>query len=298
MTPVPFSVVACGVCGLGRTVYAADAPDPSTTYPSDYAFHHREEGPATARGRSAAERRARASGSLAYWRWCDPRYADFGRIRGVDARVLDVGCGSGRFLRRFRELGWRAQGIEPSGSAAALARADGFDVEESSIEAAHPAVGAFDLVFLHHSFEHSDDPARAMATCASALRPGATIALALCNFDAPGVRFFEGAWPPLEIPRHRFHYTPTSARRLLDAHGVEPTEVHFQNHLGDLMPAFRNLRALSRARRSGDRLVPRSSPRRPGGGFAPRLTSPYLPILHAVRSDPRPSFLLLGRRRG
>lgn len=48
-------------------------------------------------------------------------YAPFLSLLAPGARILDVGCGSGRDLRAFREAGYEAHGLEPSPAMARIA---------------------------------------------------------------------------------------------------------------------------------------------------------------------------------
>ncbi|HLY76930.1 MAG TPA: class I SAM-dependent methyltransferase [Thermoplasmata archaeon] len=245
---------------------------------------------------------AAASGGLTYYRWCNPLAADFGgqELRGPGA-ALDVGCGAGDLLSRLRELGWNASGIEPSHSAAAVAHQRGFSVQEASIEDAVVPLDAFDLVIFRHTLEHTRRPERVLAKCIRALRPGGIIAVAVPNFDSPGRRFFGAAWPPLEVPRHLYHFTEGSIRTLLRTQGAVVETVAFNNELGDVLTGIGNmvrLRSRDSARRTPGTGRVGTARGRPLNLYALSywFTALYAPALRLVGLELRSSVLALGRR--
>jgi SAM-dependent methyltransferase len=82
------------------------------------------------------------------------------------AKVLDFGCGDGRFLNAFQARGWDTYGVEPS-TAVAFAR-------HRRLESV-PRDASFDLVFLHHVLEHLPHPLALLRELAAALREGGAL---------------------------------------------------------------------------------------------------------------------------
>lgn len=258
-------------------------------YPQEYPFHRAPSPTAQARSARRSRRVAQLLGSIGYWRWCDPEFADFEEGNGRSRLALDVGCGAGRYLSRLTELGWKAQGIEPSASAAESARAKGFSVQTSTAEEARYPDRTFDLVTMYHSLEHCERPQVAVRQAIGALKPGGVIAIALCNFDSPGRRFFAPAWPFLELPRHRYHFSPRSIGTLLERAGAPVDAVYYHNDLAGVSTALGNM-----ARRAPGR------PARSGPGEPPGLTTllslAYAPLLRGAGLSMRASFLVRARR--
>ena len=118
--------------------------------------------------------------------------------------LLDVGCGEGSFLWLMRELGWTVRGVELDPRAAAVARARGLEITESSIEQASLPSDAFDVITMSHVIEHVLDPVSVLAAVRRALRPGGMLYLFTPNGESWGHAMFGEAWYPLEPPRH-FH---------------------------------------------------------------------------------------------
>jgi len=90
------------------------------------------------------------------------------------AKVLDFGCGDGKFLNRFQDLGWETYGIELSTSAA---------FSRHGRLMSPPQDGTFDLVFLNHVLEHIDTPLGLLRQLAGALREGGRLFVSVPRID-------------------------------------------------------------------------------------------------------------------
>jgi 2-polyprenyl-3-methyl-5-hydroxy-6-metoxy-1,4-benzoquinol methylase len=145
------------------------------------------------------------------------------RARG---RLLDVGCGSGTYLRAMRDLGWEVCGVEVNAEAARLARERwGLDVRQGTLEEAGLPGSEFDVITFWHTLEHLPSPRRALAECRRLLRPGGLIMLETPNCAGPGARLFGERWFHLDAPRHLYAFTPDTLRRLLAQLGFTAVQV-------------------------------------------------------------------------
>lgn len=145
------------------------------------------------------------------------------RFPGRGARLLDVGCGNGKFVAQMKSVGWEAVGIDPDPISSAQAAAAGLDVRSGSIETL-PGIddNSFDAVSLHHVIEHLHRPLDTLRRCWQVLKPGGTIVIATPNFSSFGRSAFRADWFPLSPPMHLVMFTPDSLRGALKAAGFEP----------------------------------------------------------------------------
>lgn len=104
------------------------------------------------------------------------------------SRVLDVGCGEGRFCRMLQAPGRRVVGIDPTSSLIAAARAR--DAEGRYLRAIAEALpfagGVFDVVVSYLSLIDIPDIDAAIPEMARVLAPGGTLLIAnLTSFNTP-----------------------------------------------------------------------------------------------------------------
>jgi len=90
------------------------------------------------------------------------------------ARVLDFGCGDGKFLDRLQNRGWETYGIEPAMSVA-FSRHRRLEVP--------PQDASFDFVILHHVLEHVPNPLDLLRQLGGATREGGILFISLPRLD-------------------------------------------------------------------------------------------------------------------
>lgn len=208
----PVRVVECRTCGLGFREPRPGAEELEARYRS-----LRDE-------RYVAEQKGRRRSCRRSLRLLE-RYAPDRR-----GRLLDVGCSAGYFLSEADAAGWSVFGLEPSAWKAARARAllgpgGRGRVQETTLEKAPFAGGAFDAVVMWDVLEHVADPEAALAQTARLLRPGGILALNVPDVWSPVARLLGRRWPLL-LPEHLFYFSRRSLRRLLGGAGFEVLGFH------------------------------------------------------------------------
>ena len=234
-----FEYLECARCG---TVQLIDVPDLSRYYPEDYYAHNDaplleiERGwkrriAARAIGRYLMGLPSKLGARLAKRRpWITAQFPEYiralaGRIN-FDSRILDYGCGRGDLLRTLRVFGFRdltgADKFIRSGITYGDVKIDKRGLDD--LEA------GFDLVMLHHSFEHLPDPQNALGQVHRILSPGgvALIRIPVVNFawETYGVD-----WVQLDPPRHLFLYTERSFRSMADEAGFKVERVTYDSEI-------------------------------------------------------------------
>jgi SAM-dependent methyltransferase len=105
-----------------------------------------------------------------------PALVDMLIASAAPARVLDIGCGTGKAGALFVDRGCAVLGVEPDARMAAVARRHGLEVEVAPFEEWDPAGRLFDLAVSGQAW-HWIHPERGARVVAGALRPGGWLAL-------------------------------------------------------------------------------------------------------------------------
>lgn len=129
-------------------------------------------------------------------------------------RLLDVGCGGGRFLEFMVDLGWNAEGVDFDPVAVRSARSRGLEARLGTLEAQGYPDNRFDAVVMNHSIEHVHDPSRLLRECRRILKPGGRLVVTTPNSESWGHEKFGDSWLHLDPPRHIHVFNPSSLGRL------------------------------------------------------------------------------------
>ena len=134
--------------------------------------------------------------------------------------ILDIGCAAGYFLRTMREMGWEVSGVEPDADAAARAAGvEGAVVKRRALGPGEFGSGSFDVITLWSVLEHLHDPLGTLRLAADLLKPDGCMFIEVPNFASLERLLFQGKWFGLDLPRHLYHFTPTTLTRLLSKAG-------------------------------------------------------------------------------
>ena len=203
---IEFWIGECSGCGVLRTLPAMAEGELAAFYPDDYWGVENEP----------------------TQQWINSSQADklqfLSDCKLTSGRVLDVGCGSGFFLRAIDSARWDRFGVEISQGAAEAARqAIGGDrIFTGTLNQSAYERSAFDVVTLWSALEHTNQPRATLAEARRILKPGGSLIVQLPNADSYQLRLFEGRWFALDVPRHRYHFTPAKLESLLSGAGFSP----------------------------------------------------------------------------
>jgi 2-polyprenyl-3-methyl-5-hydroxy-6-metoxy-1,4-benzoquinol methylase len=130
---------------------------------------------------------------------------------GEVGSLLDVGAGTGDFLKVAKEKGWQVHGMEPNKNAAKLALEKGIDLKASLNDFEGKQ---FDVVTLWHVLEHIPDLEETILKLAALVKPQGTLIIAVPNFKSFDARHYGKFWAAYDVPRHLWHFSKKSMKNL------------------------------------------------------------------------------------
>ena len=136
-----------------------------------------------------------------------------------DARVLDVGCGLGLYVRRFRSLSDQVYGVDVDADKVREASLTLPNISEAPAEHLPYADGTFDVVLSHEVLEHVTDDVAAVREAVRVLKPGGHLVIFVPNrwypFETHGI-YWRGQYHFGNIPL--VNYMPNTVRARLCPH--------------------------------------------------------------------------------
>lgn len=124
-----------------------------------------------------------------------------------DTKILDVGCGSGDLLKKLEKTGCKKLvGIDPylkedtiySQNLKILSK-DFLEIDEK-----------FDLIMMHHSFEHMHNPKEIFSHIANVLEDTGICMIRIPVADSWAYKHYASDWVQLDAPRHFYLHTDAS----------------------------------------------------------------------------------------
>lgn len=144
----------------------------------------------------------------------------------ADSAILDVGCGTGEALVNLHNLGFnRLEGIDPFVERDLHYRS-GVRIYRREM-AQH--TGSYDLVMMHHAFEHMADPVGALTEAHRLVKPGGFALIRVPVAATHAWRTYGEGWVQLDPPRHLFVPSEAGMRTLAGRTGFQLEAVEYDS---------------------------------------------------------------------
>ena len=135
--------------------------------------------------------------------------------------LLDVGCGTGDFLKTAKDNNWIVSGIEPNAEARTIANQKTenavFDIEQlNNFES-----NSFDVITLWHVLEHLPDLEYQISILKKLLKPKGRLVVAVPNYKSFDANYYNQFWAAYDVPRHLWHFDQNSISKLFASIDME-----------------------------------------------------------------------------
>ncbi len=138
---------------------------------------------------------------------------------------MDVGCGTGNFLKRAQTAGWQIIGVEPDQRAAKNA------AQLLNIEVIPPdnmqsiADHTIDVITLWHVLEHIPDIHAVFGQLTKKLKPNGLLVVAMPNHRSYDAKHYKEFWAGFDVPRHLWHFTPETFEKFISKYDLEVVKI-------------------------------------------------------------------------
>ena len=138
--------------------------------------------------------------------------------------LLDIGCGTGDFIKQCELNNWSVFGLEPDEGARkiALQKVPG-KVEPG--ESLFTLKKSFGTITLWHVLEHVSNLNEYFNQFNRLLEDNGRLIIALPNPESPDAEHYNSYWAAYDVPRHLFHFTKNNISMLAQNHGFELEDV-------------------------------------------------------------------------
>lgn len=137
-------------------------------------------------------------------------------------RILDLGCGTGTFLKVAKGRGWRPYGLEIGNWARAAAERIGFHITIATLKEAQFPSEYFDVVYSHTVVEHLDDPLSELREIYRVLKNGGVmVACGIPNFGSLPIRLGKDDFLSNRPPGHLNYFKRNTLKMIVEKSGFK-----------------------------------------------------------------------------
>lgn len=140
-------------------------------------------------------------------------------------RLLDIGCGTGDFLRIAQQNNWDVLGIEPNVRARSIANEKTKNVVFKTEKLAKLKPSSFDVITLWHVLEHLPNYKEHFLIFKKLLKPNGILIIAVPNYKSHDAKYYQNFWAAYDVPRHLWHFSKTSISKLADQNTMKVLKI-------------------------------------------------------------------------
>ncbi|WBX73693.1 class I SAM-dependent methyltransferase [Tenacibaculum pacificus] len=132
-------------------------------------------------------------------------------FKSEEKTILDVGAGTGDFLKVCKENNWKVSGVEPSEKARNFASKKNIELQEDISDYKGEQ---FDVISLWHVLEHIPNLIEYINQLKKLLKPNGVLIIAVPNYKSYDAKKYKEFWAAYDVPRHLWHFSKISICKL------------------------------------------------------------------------------------
>ena len=143
----------------------------------------------------------------------------------TDPSLLDIGCGTGDFLKFANNRSWKVMGLEPDEDARTYCE------KEQQLEVQAPQMlhqiesNRFNIITLWHVLEHVYHLKKDVEKIKDILQDDGTLFVAVPNCSSYDAEKYEEYWAAYDLPIHLYHFKPANIKQLFESVGMEVIKI-------------------------------------------------------------------------
>jgi 2-polyprenyl-3-methyl-5-hydroxy-6-metoxy-1,4-benzoquinol methylase len=140
-------------------------------------------------------------------------------------KLLDVGCGTGDFIKSAQLNGWSVSGIEPNKDARDIAnrKTNNCVLREEGLYEFQS--NSFDVVTLWHVLEHLPNLEEQLKAFKNVLKQDGILVVAVPNYRSFDANYYKEFWAAYDVPRHLWHFNKESISSLVGKQNMKVVEI-------------------------------------------------------------------------
>ncbi len=133
------------------------------------------------------------------------------KLNNGTGTLLDIGAGTGDFLKTAKTKGWKIKGTEPNVQARILA--DKKNILLDSMSCIYKE-NNFDVITMWHVLEHVYDLNDQIKELKRLLKPNGYLVIAVPNYKSFDAKYYKSFWAAYDVPRHLWHFSKKGIEKL------------------------------------------------------------------------------------
>ena len=135
-----------------------------------------------------------------------------------DKNLLDIGCGTGEFIKYCKSINYKTFGIEPNVKARNLAISKKLEVKSDIRDIKDQK---FDIITMWHVLEHVENLDEYISKIKNLLKANGTLIIAVPNFKSYDAKYYKQFWAAYDVPRHIWHFSKKSIIKIFSSYNME-----------------------------------------------------------------------------